>query len=93
MHMNVRSWARGVLAGPLSFICSWLLMAGAALYLPGGAAGVDNLVFPILLFPLVWSCLFLYTLLDERLARAYLVVFALCGLHALLLLRHLSMTP
>lgn len=92
MYMSVRPWARGVLAGPLSFICSWLLMAGAALYLPVGAAGVDNLVFPILLFPLLWSCLFLYTLLDVRLARAYLVIVALCVIHALVLIRHMSVT-
>ncbi len=92
MHMSIRPWARGLLAGPLSFICSWLLMAGAALYLPAGAAGVDNLVFPILLFPLLWSCLFLYTLLDARLARAYLVIFALSAIHLVVLIRHMSVT-
>ncbi len=88
--MTLRPWLRGALAGPLSFICSWLLMAGAALYLPGGAAGVDNMVFPIVLFPLVWAGLFLYTLLDHRLVRAYAVIAALCVVHAILIYRHVG---
>ncbi|RZO86281.1 MAG: hypothetical protein EVA65_04955 [Oceanococcus sp.] len=88
--MNYRPWVRGVLAGPLSFICSWLLMAGAALYLPGGRAGVDNMVFPVVLFPVVWSLLFLYTLLDRRLIRAYVVVLALGLIHAVLIAQQLG---
>ncbi len=91
--MTMRPWVRGVLAGPLSFICSWLLMAGAALYLPSGRAGVDNMVFPIVLFPLVWSGLFLYALLERRLGRGYLVIVALGLAHALLIARHLGVAP
>lgn len=86
---RARAWARGLLAGPLSFFGSWLLMAGAALYLPAGAAGVDNMVFPVVLFPLIWCALFLYALLDSRLFRAYAVILLLGLSHLGLIARHL----
>lgn len=85
-----RPWLRGLLAGPLAFITSWLLMAGAALYLPAGAAGVDNMVFPIVLFPLVWCLLFLYTLLDPRLWRGYAVILVLCAIHGGMIANHMA---
>ncbi|WP_348675465.1 hypothetical protein [uncultured Abyssibacter sp.] len=87
---RLRAWMRGVLAGPLAFIASWILMAGAALYLPKGAAGIDNMVFPVVLFPLIWALLFLYSLLDRRLLRAYGVVMLLLAVHGGLIARHLA---
>lgn len=69
-----RSLWRTLLAGPLAFICAILVMAGAAVWLPAGAAGVNNIVIPLVLFPAIWAALFFYTCLDQHLIRAYLVI-------------------
>lgn len=87
---RLRAWTRGVLAGPLAFVASWILMAGAALYLPEGAAGIDNLVFPVVLFPLIWAVLFLYALLDRHLLRAYVVIGLVLASHGGLIAAHLG---
>ncbi len=84
-----RAWLRGLLAGPLSFVCAVLVMSGGALWLPGGKAGIDNLVLPIGLFPLIWTLLFLYSLIDPRLGRAYAVVGGLLLLHGAMIALHL----
>lgn len=81
-------WLRVLLAGPLVFVCASLVMAGGALWLPGGAAGIDNLVLPVLLFPAIWAALFFYACLAPRLARAYGVIAALALLHLALLGAH-----
>ena len=83
-----RAWLRGVLAGPLAFVAATLLMLGSTVWLPSGAAQIDNLVLPIVLFPLIWTALFLYALLAERLGRAYIVVTVLCVVHAALIATH-----
>jgi len=74
-----------VLAGPLAFIVAALLMLGSTVWMPAGRAQIDNLVLPILLFPLIWTALFLYALLEPRLARAWLVIGALGVIHAALI--------
>lgn len=89
---RLRAWIRGLLAGPIAFIASWVLMAGAALYLPKGAAGIDNLVFPVVLFPLIWALLFLYSLTDPRLLRAGAVMAAILLTHGGLIAYHLGAT-
>ncbi len=80
-----RFWARIALAGPLAAIASVLVMAGGALWLPRGAASIDNLVLPIALFPAIWAALFFYASLDRRLGRAYLVVLAIALANAALI--------
>jgi hypothetical protein len=77
-----RLWPRVVLAGPIAFIAAGLIMGGGALWLPEGAAKIDNLVLPIVLFPAIWSLVFFYACLDRRIGRAYLVVLAAALLNA-----------
>lgn len=84
-----RGWLRGLLAGPLSFVCAVLVMGGGALWLPGGKAGIDNLVVPIGLFPLIWTLLFLYSLLEQHLDRAYAVIGGLLLLHGAMIALHM----
>ena len=84
-----RYWLRGVLAGPLSLIAACLVMAGSALWLPEGRAQVNNLVLPVVLFPLLWTALFLYACLDRRLKRAFVVMLSLVAVNAALLAWHL----
>ena len=86
---RLRPWLRGVLAGPLALIVAFLAMAGGALWLPQGAAQVNNLVLPVVLFPLLWTAFFLYACLDKKLARAYAVIGALSAVNAALIAWHL----
>lgn len=58
------------------------VMAGMPLWLPGGAAGIDNLVLPLILAPLIWAALLFHACLDRRLARIVTVAAALFLLHA-----------
>lgn len=86
---RLRPWLRGVLAGPVSLIAASLVMAGGALWLPEGNAKVNNLVLPVVLFPLLWTATFLYACLDKKLARAYAVMGALSAVNAALIAWHL----
>lgn len=74
-------WIRILLAGPGAIIVSIVVMAGMALWLPGGAAGIDNLVLPLVLVPLVWAALFFHACLDRKLGRVILVSLGLLVLH------------
>ncbi len=87
---RLRGWMRGLLAGPLALIAACLVMVGGALWIPPGTAQVDNLVFPIVLFPLLWTALFLYACLDKKLARAYSVIGVLTGVNVVLLVLHVT---
>ena len=76
-----RRWTRFILAGPLAIIVAIVVMAGMPLWLPGGAAGIDNLVVPLVLAPLIWAALFFHACLDRSLTRVALVTAALFLLH------------
>jgi hypothetical protein len=65
-----RFW-RILLAGPLVFVTAILVMAGAAVWLPPGAADINNIVIPLVLFPGIWAALFFYACLAQHLKRAY----------------------
>jgi len=86
---RLRPWLRGLLAGPLSLVAACLVMVGGALWLPAGVADVNNLVLPVVLFPLLWTAFFLYACLDKKLARAYAVVGVLVLMNAALVAWHL----
>lgn len=75
-------WLRILLAGPVSIIVALTLLAGMPLWLPGGAAGIDNLVIPLVFAPLIWSALFFHACLDRSLMRIALVGGALFLVHA-----------
>lgn len=68
---------RWLLAGPGALAAAILGMAAMPVWLPAGAAGVDNIVYPIVLAPLVWTMTFLYALLDTSLPRTTAVVAVL----------------
>lgn len=80
-----RRWSRGLLAGPFAFVTAAAVMAGGAVWVPRGAAQIDNIVLPIVLFPAIWALLFFYTCLDRRLLRAWALTLALLALNALLI--------
>lgn len=69
------------LAGPITLINAVLIMAAMSLWLPVGNAGIDNLIIPLVLFPLIWSAVFFYVLLENDLKRLYTVMFLLLGVN------------
>lgn len=87
-----RLWSRIALAGPVVFVCAALVMCGGALWLPEGAAQIDNIVVPIVLFPAIWAALFFYACLDRRLGRAWGVIGGLSVAHIALLAVHMTST-
>jgi len=60
------------------------LLAGMPLWLPGGAAGIDNLVFPLIFAPLIWAGLFFHACLDRSLVRVAVIAGALFLVHGAL---------
>jgi hypothetical protein len=76
-----RTWVRVALAGPLAIIATLVVLAGLPLWLPGGAAGIDNLVVPLVLAPLIWAGLFFHACLDRNLLRVGAVAALLVVVH------------
>jgi len=56
-----------VLANPLVFITTIVIMLSTAMWFPKGVANVDNIVLPLMLFLLIWTALFFYASLSARL--------------------------
>ncbi|MFC3309731.1 hypothetical protein [Blastomonas aquatica] len=68
---------RWIMAGPLALVAAVVTMASMPLWLPVGAAGIDNLIFPILLFPALWAVFFLYALIEARPVRGTAIITAI----------------
>jgi len=79
-------WIRIGLAGPGAVLVAVVVMAGMTRWMPGGAAGIDNLVLPLVLVPLVWAALFFHACLDRRLWRVAIVAGGLLVIHGGLVL-------
>ena len=62
--------ARWLLAGPGAAAAAVATMMAMPLWLPAGAAGVDNIAYPLILMPLLWAVPFFYACLEENLVRA-----------------------
>lgn len=90
MTPGLQRGLRIVLAGPLATLASGLLMAGGAVWLPKGAAQINNLVLPIVLFPAIWAALFFYASLDRRLPRAYAVVLGIAVINVVLIVLQMN---
>jgi len=76
-----RLWMRVILAGPVAILVALTLLAGMPLWLPGGAAGIDNLAIPLILAPLIWAGLFFHACLDRNLTRVALIAAGLFLVH------------
>ena len=62
-----------------AFVVAVLVVAGATRWLPEGRAGIDHIVVPIVLFPLIWIVLaiWLYAARNRRTVWAVVAVIAL----------------
>ena len=83
---------RFLLAGPGAIVVTLTLLAGMPLWLPSGAAGIDNLAVPLVLAPLIWALLFFHACLDRNLARVALIAGALFLIHGALVASRLTAT-
>ncbi|MEM6583015.1 MAG: hypothetical protein AAF699_17170 [Pseudomonadota bacterium] len=69
--------SRWILAGPLAFIVSVLIMASMPMWMPMGAGNVNHLAFSVLLFPAIWVAIVMYVLLEENMTRAAVLLVIL----------------
>jgi hypothetical protein len=65
---------RWLLAGPVALLAALATMTAMPLWLPAGAAGVDDIVLPIVLTPLLWAVPFFYACLEPNLTRCAAVL-------------------
>lgn len=78
---------RWLLAGPGAILAGLATMAAMPLWLPAGAAGVNDVALPIILTPLLWAVAFFYAVLARDLVRATVVLSAVAiGQTAVILL-------
>ena len=82
MTTRSQTVSRWLLAGPVTLILAVLVMAAAPVWMPAGKGGVDNLVLPILLFPAFWAIAFFYSLLEDKLLRAWIILLSLAVLNS-----------
>ncbi|MEP5759084.1 MAG: hypothetical protein ABJ327_07205 [Litoreibacter sp.] len=68
---------RWVLAGPLGFILSILSLTGLPHLLPVGAGGVNHLLLPVILFPVLWTIYIVWPVMTERLGLCTLCFITL----------------
>jgi hypothetical protein len=76
---------RWLLAGPGAVILWLVTMCAMTIWVPAGAAGVDNIAIPIILTPLLWAVPFFYATLEPNLERATAVFLAATLAQGLLL--------
>lgn len=67
---SLRFW----LAGPVTVVVSVLIMAAMSLWLPEGNANIDHLIVPVILFPLIWSAVFFYVILENNMKKVSLIM-------------------
>lgn len=74
---------RWLLAGPGAVAAALLFVMAMPVWLPEGAAGVDHVVWPMVLAPLIWALICTYACVEENLARGVIFtvgVVVVCGL-------------
>jgi hypothetical protein len=69
------------------WLTSLATMCGGALWIPGGAAAINHLALPLVLFPAILAVLFFHACLDRSLARISAVQCALLLVNIVLILR------
>lgn len=73
---------RWLLAGPGAILAALATMAAMPLWMPAGAAGVNDVALPILLMPLLWAVPFFHAVLAPNLERATLILSAVIVVQA-----------
>jgi 4-amino-4-deoxy-L-arabinose transferase-like glycosyltransferase len=78
------------LAGPLAFVVSVVVMLGMAVWFPPGIGMINNIIMPLVLFPLLWAVCFFYAYMSSSLKRVGMVFLAILIAHGALFFAHFS---
>lgn len=84
---------RVLLAGPVALGVAMLVALVMPLWVPAGVGKVDNLVMPLVLFPLIWAVLFFHACLDASIRRVAILALALAVVHGAALGWHFLALP
>lgn len=82
--------SRWLLAGPGVFIAAVLFMMSMPVWLPAGAAGINNIIWPLVLAPVIWAAAFTYMCLEENLVRGAALVAGISLFSTLVILASLA---
>lgn len=82
MNWSLLKSGRFWLAGPVVLIASYLAMAAMPVWIPAGEAKVNNLIFPLIMLPLIWAVFFLYACLVEKVVKGTLIIMAITFVNA-----------
>ena len=72
----------------MAFALSILLMLGMAVWFPQGVAGINHIIMPLILFPLIWAVSFFYSYLNTSTKQVGIVFAVLAVSHLSLLVWH-----
>ena len=64
------------------FALAVIVVAGATRWLPEGRAGIDHIVVPLAVFPVIWIAFVIPLYSASRRARAWTIVWGLSIVHA-----------
>lgn len=78
---------RWVCALPLTLAAAVLTMASTPLWFPKGVAGIDHLIFAIMLFPAFWAIYVFYALIEPKPVRGFIVMMIAIAANAWLVYR------
>ncbi len=78
---NQRFW----LSGPSTLLVSLEIMLAMAVWFPAGIGNVNNIMMPLIMFPLIWSVLFFYTYLTPVMQRAWWLLLTLVAINSAIL--------
>ncbi|MEM9011159.1 MAG: hypothetical protein AAGE18_08035 [Pseudomonadota bacterium] len=76
---------RWILGGPGALILAVMVTSAMPVWFPAGAAQLNHIAFPILLFPAIWAVPFFYVALEGNMVRCTLVMGAAILAHGLLI--------
>jgi hypothetical protein len=72
---------RHLLACVMALITAVIIIPGMTTYLPFEMS--EQILLPILLFPIIWTALFIYAYLAEKVWQPFIVMGLLCATHGL----------
>lgn len=88
--MRLQSVSRCLLAGPGALIAAVLAMGGSTQWLPVGPSGIDNILYPVLLFPGIWAVFFFVAVIFDQVWKAALLFTGVSVAHAYLVFTSFS---
>ena len=73
------------LSGPATLVVTLLVMLAMAAWFPPGIGKVNNIIVPLVMFPLIWAALFFYTYLTQRMQSAWWLLVVLAVVNGVIL--------